>query len=191
MPDQLGASRPIAPYRIVIFHRLIRFYNNCTLLSALVAGLSVGALQFPELHPAATTTTQAAEGFLTSAACSAVFAVMLATMLSFHFDGQDSATRWDYGVAWIPLILLDWSIVAVLLGLLCWYWERGKGWRFGMLFAGMVLVFVFVLWLALTMFKKLRYEGIEREEEERPEREEEERPEREGQDALKEIGLRC
>ena len=91
----LGASRLVGPHRVVIFHRIIRFYDNYILLSALMAGLSIGALQFSEFHPTATTATQAAEGLLTSAACSAVFAVMLAVMLSFHFEGQDSATRFD------------------------------------------------------------------------------------------------
>lgn len=127
-----------------------------------MAGLSVGALQFPEFHPATTGTARAAQGFLTSAACSAVFAVMLAVMLAFHFEGREAATRLDYGVAWTPLILLDWSIVAVLMGLLCWYWERGKGWRFGMLVASVGLVFVYVLCLALMMIKKLRDEGMGR-----------------------------
>ena len=94
---------------------------------------------------------------------------MLAVMLGFHFEGRDSATRLDYGVAWTPLILLDWSIVAVLVGLLCWYWERGKGWRFGMLFASVGLVFVYVLCLALMMIKKLRDEGMGRVEEDRSE----------------------
>ena len=59
--------------------------------------------------------------------------------------------------------MLDWSIVAVLIGLLCWYWERSKGWIFGILVVSVGLVFAFVLLLVLMMVKKLRDEAMESE----------------------------
>ena len=174
-----GSSQPVGPHHIAVFNRIIRHYDNYILLAALIAGLSVGALQFSEFHPAATSATQAAEGFLTSAACSAVFAVMLAVMLSFHFEGHDSLTRLDYRLAWTPLILLDWSIVAVLIGLLCRYWERSKCWSFGLLVASVGLVSAFVLWVALMMWRRLRNEGRKNEDEQG------------GQDAARNAILKC
>ena len=148
---------------------MIRAYDNYILFSALIAGLSIGALQFSEFHPASTTATQAAEGFLTSAACSAVFAVILAVMLSFQFEGQDSATRLEYGIAWTPPILLDWSTLSVLIGLLCWYWERSTGWRFAILFASVGIVFAVVLWVAFMTGKKIWDGGMEPEDDKRSE----------------------
>ncbi|KAL8866219.1 MAG: hypothetical protein Q9174_006429, partial [Haloplaca sp. 1 TL-2023] len=101
----LNASQPLPPHRQIIFRRLIRFYENFLLLSALTGGLSVGALQFSEFHPSTTSAARSAEALFTSSACSAVLAVMLAVMLNFRFEGYTKATRLDYGVAWTPLML--------------------------------------------------------------------------------------
>ncbi|KAL9008017.1 MAG: hypothetical protein Q9173_006817 [Seirophora scorigena] len=148
--------RSQSQHRIIIFRRLVRFYDNFLLLSALTGGLSVGALQFSEFHPAATSVDKVAEGLLTSSACSAVLAVMLAVMLNFRFEGQRSATRLDYGVAWTPLVLLDWSILAVLMGLLCWYWGRSRGWRAAVMVSTVGIVLCFCVWVAWWMWYHLR-----------------------------------
>lgn len=103
------------------------------LVDSTIIGLSVGALTFDEFHPSVTPVNKAAEGFFASSACSAVVAVMLAVMLSFRFEGHKSATRLDLIIAWTPLVLLDWSIVGVLLGMCGWYWEKNLGWRAGVL----------------------------------------------------------
>ncbi|KAF8864028.1 hypothetical protein BDZ45DRAFT_797919 [Acephala macrosclerotiorum] len=102
---------------MVVFQRVLRFYDNFMLLSALTVAVRLppwsltGALSFSEFHPSTTSLDKAAEGFLTSATCAAVVAVMLAIMLSFRFEGHVSATRLDLLIAWTPLVLLDWSIV--------------------------------------------------------------------------------
>ncbi|KAI4197571.1 MAG: hypothetical protein LQ346_002976 [Caloplaca aetnensis] len=150
------ASEPLSQHRIVIFHRLIRFYDNFLLLSALTGGLSVGALQFSEFHPCTTAVDKAAEGLLTSSACSAVIAVMLAVMLNFRFEDSASPTRLDYGVAWTPLVLLDWSIFAVLFGLLCWYWGQSKGWRAALMIGSVGLVLCYGVWVAWWMWSHLQ-----------------------------------
>ncbi|KAI4137827.1 MAG: hypothetical protein LQ341_004970 [Variospora aurantia] len=152
----LKASEPLDQHRVIVFKRLVRFYDNFLLLSALTGGLSVGALQFSEFHPAATPIDKIAEGFLTSSACSAVLAVMLAVMLNFRFEGHSSATRLDYGVAWTPLVLLDWSIVAVLMGLLCWYGGRSRGWRLAVMVSTVGVVLCFAVWLAWWMWFHMR-----------------------------------
>lgn len=138
------------------FHRLIRFYDNFLLLSALTGGLSVGALQFSEFHPCTTAVDKAAEGLLTSSACSAVLAVMLAMMLNFRFEDSASPTRLDYGVAWTPLVLLDWSIFAVLFGLLCWYWGRSEGWRAAVMIGTVGLLLCYGVWVAWWMWSHLQ-----------------------------------
>lgn len=151
-----AASEPLSQHRIVIFHRLIRFYDNFLLLSALTGGLSVGALQFSEFHPCTTSVDKAAEGLLMSSACSAVIAVMLAVMLNFRFEDSASPTRLDYGVAWTPLVLLDWSIFAVLFGLLCWYWGRSEGWRAAVMIGTVGLVLCYGVWVAWWMWSHLQ-----------------------------------
>ena len=64
-------------------------------------------------------------------------------------------TRLDYGVAWTPLVLLDWSILAVLAGLMCWYWETSKGWRAGVMIGSVSAVLCFAMWVAWWMWHNI------------------------------------
>lgn len=144
---------------MLVFQRLLRFYDNFLLLSALTAGLSIGALTFNEFHPCTNPLDQAAEGFFTSSTLSAIVAVMLAVMLSFRFEGQVSATRLDLLIAWTPLILLDWSIVGVLLGMSCWYWQRNDGWRAYLMCGTTAATLSFTIWVAIWMWQKMSSKG--------------------------------
>ncbi|KAH7397686.1 hypothetical protein BKA64DRAFT_44431 [Cadophora sp. MPI-SDFR-AT-0126] len=91
------------------------------------SGLSIGALTFDECHPSPNTLDKLPRGSSPSSTCSAVVAVMLAVMLSFRFEGNVSATRLDFIIAWIPPVLLDWSIVSDLLGISTCYWQKMIG----------------------------------------------------------------
>jgi hypothetical protein len=75
---------------------------------------------------------------------------MLAVMLSFRFEGNVSATRFDLLIAWTPLVLLDWSIVGVLLGTLCWYWQKNEGWRAWVVCGSTVGLLGFSIWVAVV-----------------------------------------
>jgi len=46
---------------------------------------------------------------------------MLATMLSFCYEGHQPANRLDLFLAYVPPVVLDWAIVALVVGLLLWY----------------------------------------------------------------------
>jgi hypothetical protein len=144
---------------MVVFQPLVCFYHNFLLLSALTGGLSIGTLTFEEFHPSKTNLDKAAEGFFTSSTCSVVVAVMLAVMLSFRFEGHVSATRLDLLIAWTPLMLLDWSIVGVLLGVLTWYWQNNEGWKAGVMCTSVVTLLVFSIWVAFWMWQKMVAKG--------------------------------
>lgn len=81
---------------------------------------------------------------------------MLAVMLNFRFEGYATVTRLDYGIAWTPLVLLDWSIVAVLIGLVCWYWGRSKGWRAAVMVGTIGALLCFAVWVAWWMWSHMR-----------------------------------
>lgn len=116
-------------------------------------------MTFDEFHPSTNTLDKAAEGFFTSSTCSAVVAVMLAVMLSFRFEGHVSATRLDFIIAWTPLVLLDWSIVGVLLGMSTWYWQKNDGWRGGLMVGSVVTLLCFSIWVAVMMWQKMSNKG--------------------------------
>lgn len=54
---------------------------------------------------------------------------MLATMLSFCYEGHQPANRLDLFLAYVPPVVLDWAIVALVVGLLLWYGDKNNLWR--------------------------------------------------------------
>lgn len=52
---------------------------------------------------------------------------------------------------WMPLILLDWSIVALLLGLTLWYADKNPGWRAVLMAFHVGLLLGFGIWVACRM----------------------------------------
>ncbi|CAI0643643.1 unnamed protein product [Colletotrichum noveboracense] len=113
----------------LVFQRLLRFYNTFVILSALISGLAVAALTFPDFHPSTSGVGEVGEGLLCSSAVTGVLSAVMATMLLFAFEGFERATRTDLAVAWSPLVLLDISIVEFLVGIVCWYWAKNVAWR--------------------------------------------------------------
>jgi len=83
---------------------------------------------------------------------------MLGTMLLFWYEGYDSATRKDLALAWVPLVTLDWAIVAYVMGLLLWYGEKNGGWRTALVGGqtGGLLLFVVMVasWMWIAMSRK-------------------------------------
>lgn len=94
-----------------------------------MSGLAVGALTFDEFHEPASGLIQAAEGFLCSSAITAVVSAVFATMLLFLFEGWERGARRDLAIAWLPLVLLDISILEFLVGMVCWYSSKNLQWK--------------------------------------------------------------
>jgi hypothetical protein len=129
-------------------------------IAALTAGASVGVLSFPEFHPSSTSLSRLAEGFLVSSAATAVIAIMLATMGLFRFEDQTNASnRLELASAWIPLVLLDWSIVAFLCGIMAWYAGKNAPWRVLLLGANIGVLMLVAGVIAFGMWKVMRKPG--------------------------------
>jgi ABC-type uncharacterized transport system YnjBCD permease subunit len=125
----LGVNKTLGPRAFLVFQRVVRYNNQFTILAALVAGLSLAVLSFGEFHPSTSSFARGAEGLLCSSSITAVVSVTLAIMLLFRFESYETATRKDLAIAWLPLVLLDLSILEFLIGLVLWYsskneWER-------------------------------------------------------------------
>ena len=54
---------------------------------------------------------------------------MLTTILLFRFKGHETATRRELALVWVPLVALDWAIIAFVVDLLLWYGEKNDAWR--------------------------------------------------------------
>ena len=119
-----GWNHKVGQGSFIVFQRLNRFYKTFLVLSGLVSALSAATLQFQEFHPTTTELQRAAEGFFVSSTSTAVISAMLATMLLFRFEAYEEATRKELLLAWSPLVILDWSILSFLGGLLCWYKDK-------------------------------------------------------------------
>lgn len=130
------------------------------MISALTAGASVGVLSFSEFHPSTSSLARLAEGFLVSSAATAVIAIMLATMFLFRFEDQTYASnRLELALAWIPLLLLDWSIVAFLCGLVAWYAGKNSLWRVLLLSTNISVLMLVAAGVAFWMWRILRPPG--------------------------------
>lgn len=143
----------------LVFHRVLKFYDNFILLSALTAGLSIGALTFPEFHPSLSPSYKAAEALLLSSTCCALISVMLTVMLSFRFQGHTTATRLELGIAWWPLVLLDWAMFGAIMGVLTWYCAKNIGWRAGVMSMSVGLTLFPTAWIAVWMWQSLSTPG--------------------------------
>ncbi|KAH7113534.1 hypothetical protein EDB81DRAFT_921353 [Dactylonectria macrodidyma] len=113
----------------LVFYRIQRFYNTFIALAALISGLSVALLAISTAHPSTTSLNQVGDGFLCSSALTAPVSAVVATMLRFHFEGLLGITQMDLIMAWMPLVLLDVSIIELLIGVACWYSAHNVYWR--------------------------------------------------------------
>lgn len=142
----------------LVFQRIQRFYSTFTVLSALVSGLAVGVLTFPEFHPSSAR-IRVAEGLLCSSAITAVLAAVFATMLLFAFEGVERATRTHLAIAWSPLVFLDLSVVEFLGGLVCWYYGHNVLWRGALMATQLAVLLGLVIAVTVWMGFHLSREG--------------------------------
>ena len=152
----LVANQALEPQHLKLFFRLLRFYKTFIVLSALVGSLSLNILSYNEFHPTVSARTRVAEGFLVSSLSTSVISGMLATMLRFRFEDQDSATVKEYALAWTPLIVLDWSIVSFLIGLLLWYGDKSNVWRTALVGLQTAALLAFSCGVAIWMWASMR-----------------------------------
>jgi hypothetical protein len=147
----------------LVFQRIQRFYKTFVVLSALISGLAVAALTFDEFHGTSSGLIHASEGFLCSSAITAVVAAVVATMLLFQFEGLESVRRKELAIAWSPLILLDFSIIEFLVGMVCWYSSKNLQWRGALMatqLAGLMgLCLALSLWMLGMWFMLKETEG--------------------------------
>ncbi len=135
-----------------VFPRLLRFYKTFNLISALISGLSLAILSFNEFHPATSEHLRFAESLLVISISTSVTSIMLTSILLFGFEGYESVTWNDLALAWVPLVTLDCSIFAFLVGMLLWCAERNDYWRipvFGSIASMLVLI---ICWAAINTY---------------------------------------
>lgn len=141
-----------------MFTRLTSFYDTFNVISTLLAGTSVAVLAFGEFS-GDSSLIKAAEGCLTSSSLTAIVSVVLAIMLRFRFEGHELPTRLDLAVAWIPLVMLDVSIVEFLLGLLLWYADKNNTWRTALMTSQFVVLLGGVTAIAVWMWNTMSIKG--------------------------------
>lgn len=111
-----------------VFSRLLRFYKTFNMISALISSLSLAILTFGEFRPATTQHLRVAEGLLAGSISTSIVSIMVAIILLFGFEGYENVTWTDRILAWSPLVFLDCSFLAFLVGLLLWSAEKNGDW---------------------------------------------------------------
>ena len=77
-------------------------------------------------------------------------------MLRFRFEEQNSATVKEYALAWTPLVILDWSIVSFLIGLLVWYGDKSNVLRTALVGLQTAALLAFSCGVAIWMWASMR-----------------------------------
>ena len=150
----------------LVFQRIQRFYSTFVILAALISGLAIGAMTFEEFHPSSGLIA-VSEGLLCSSALTGILSAVMAAMLVFSFEGLERATRRDLAVAWMPLVLLDLSILEFLGGMVCWYCGKNETWQGALMATQLVVLVLYCGALSTWMwFYMSRTGGLGREERE-------------------------
>lgn len=144
---------------LLVFQRLSRFYPTFVILAALISALALNVMSFNEFHPTQTPLDSAAEGLLCSSALTAVVSAVVATMLMFLWEGEERPTRRDLAVAWLPLVLLDLSVVEILVRLVCWYAGKNDQWRGALMITQLMVLLAIAILLAVWMWIYMQREG--------------------------------
>jgi len=84
---------------------------------------------------------------------------MLGTMLLFRFEGYITASHKDLALAWSPLVILDWSILSFLAGLIVWYKDKNTGWRSSIIGATTGLCLSYTAWVSVDMWFAIKRPG--------------------------------
>lgn len=84
---------------------------------------------------------------------------MLGAMLLFRFEGLDRATRKELVLACVPLIVLDYSIVTFLIGLVAWYASQSSVYRSALVGISTGIGILFGIWLSFDMVTAMRRPG--------------------------------
>lgn len=151
---------------ILVFQRIHKFYKTFVVLAALISGLAVAALTFNEFHPTNSDLIYASEGFLCSSAITAVVSAVVATMLLFQFESKGTIRRKHLAIAWCPLIILDFSIIEFLVGMVCWYSSKNLEWRGALMatqLAGLMSICIALsLWMLGSFFSPKGNEELDK-----------------------------
>ena len=148
-----------------LFFRNLESYKNLNVIAALLAAMDIGMLTLSEYHSAPfSPLIQVSLAFLLSSASCATISLMSATQFSLRFsqlNGQtSSSTSSQEGAARRPIsgmmlllssapaLLLDWSVIAFLIGLLLWYGDLPGRSSLGF---WLVTGHVSVLWILYTL----------------------------------------
>jgi hypothetical protein len=128
------------------------------MISALISGLSLAMLTFNEFHPAASEQLRVAESLLVISISASVTSIMVTSILLFGFEGYESVTWNDQTLAWAPLITLDSSVVAFIMGLLLWSADSND-WRIPVFGSAASILLLIISWAAINTYSIMSRTG--------------------------------
>jgi len=109
-------------------------------------------LTFNEFHSADLKQPYNPEAFLVCSILMSVTSIMVASILLFGFEEFGRVTWRDLILAWAPIITLDGSILAFLMGLLLWSSERNGDWGIPVFGPVASVLLVIIICVSLNTF---------------------------------------
>jgi hypothetical protein len=126
------------------------------MISAFISGLSVAILTFNEFHPAFSKRLRVAESLLVISISASVTSIVVTTILLFGFEGYERVTWNDMILACTPLITLDCSVLAFIMGLLLWSADS-NAWRITVF--GSAASILIIPWAAINTYSIMSRTG--------------------------------
>ncbi|KAH7377134.1 hypothetical protein B0T11DRAFT_324957 [Plectosphaerella cucumerina] len=140
--------------------RLLRSYRNLNTISMVLSSSASFMIRFDDhRHGASPRLTDASAGLFTSTVITGVVAVLITTMLSFHLEGCDVSGAVDHAVAWLPVVLVDLTIVEFLVGLVAWYTANFGCWPAAMISGQLGAMGLMSLFVAVYMGRMMHQDG--------------------------------
>lgn len=141
---------------IIVFHRLLQYYDDFNAFAATLGIMSLTAMVFGVLQVEDMgVRSQTACRLLISATITSIAAIAFATMLQFTHEGCKQPSRTGKVLAWAPLVLLDIVIVEFSTGIILWYTDKYPTWiatsvgvELSVLLGGLLTV---AIWAWITM----------------------------------------
>lgn len=117
-----------------------------------------------EFQPTTSEQLHVAEGLFVISVLTSVTSIMVTSILLFGFKGYERVTWNDLTLAWAPLVTLDCSIFAFLVGLLLWSAERKTYWCIPVFGSIASILLLIICWAAINTYSIMsRTGGLDKE----------------------------
>ncbi|KAH8691918.1 hypothetical protein BGW36DRAFT_362945 [Talaromyces proteolyticus] len=112
----------------LIFRRLHHSSSAILTLAVFSSAMAVGAMIFNEAQATRSSFRFVADGLLGSSTQTGIIAAATTIMMKFQCESHAPVTGMDHGGIWVPIGLLDISVIEFVVGFVLCNWDDNDHW---------------------------------------------------------------